>query len=306
MKIDEGKPLYRVRVRGGFSDRNGINVENTQIQYEKFDERTKNVIKNAISEWYDTLYGPEGEYGDNAQYFFKNILRKAYARFVDGQTLIEYDDFFKIIHSTIDNGRYDEVLSLIEYIAQFWEKGPMSQYIEAIGNEAGFEENPTHFIYHYFNEIFEKEYVGYRFVNDIIAQITDENEIDTIEQASNTEFDVINEHIQKAIHLISDREHPDYENSIKESISAVEAMCVLIIGEKGTLGDALKRLENKGVAIHPSLKSAFQKLFGYTSDANGIRHAGDIGGSTSTFEEAKFMLVSCSAFINYLTGVRAD
>ena len=51
------------------------------------------------------------------------------------------------------------------------------------------------------------------------------------------------------------------------------------------------------------MKEAFGKLYGYTSDANGIRHAGDIGGPSSTFEEAKFMLVSCSAFINYLIGV---
>lgn len=54
------------------------------------------------------------------------------------------------------------------------------------------------------------------------------------------------------------------------------------------------------------MKSAFEKLYGYTSDANGIRHAGNIGGNSSTFEEAKFMLVSCSAFINYLIGVLAD
>lgn len=79
----------------------------------------------------------------------------------------------------------------------------------------------------------------------------------------------------------------------------------MIIGKKGTLGEAIKHLENKGVNIHPSLKAAFLKLFGYTSDAKGIRHAGDIGGASSTFEEAKFMLVSCSAFVNYLTGLCA-
>ena len=50
---------------------------------------------------------------------------------------------------------------------------------------------------------------------------------------------------------------------------------------------------------------AFNMLYGYTSDANGIRHAGNIGGPSSTFEEAKFMLVSCSAFVNYLIAVSA-
>ena len=86
-------------------------------------------------------------------------------------------------------------------------------------------------------------------------------------------------------------------------------MCQIIIdpdGKEATLGNMLKKLENKGIEIHGALKSAFEKLYGYTSDANGIRHAGDLGGASSTFEEAKFMLVSCCAFINYLIAVNAD
>ena len=107
-------------------------------------------------------------------------------------------------------------------------------------------------------------------------------------------------HINKAIELFSNKQSPDYENVIKESITAVETMCSIIVGNKTTLGEALKELEDNGVNIHPSLKTAFSKLYGYTSDGNGIRHAGDIGGKNSTFSEAKFMLISCSAFVNYL------
>ncbi len=40
------------------------------------------------------------------------------------------------------------------------------------------------------------------------------------------------------------------------------------------------------------------KLYGYSSDEDGIRHAileeKEIG-----FDEAKFMLVACSGFVNY-------
>ena len=32
----------------------------------------------------------------------------------------------------------------------------------------------------------------------------------------------------------------------------------------------------------------------------------DIDGPDSTFEEAKYMLVSCSAFINYVMAVQSD
>ena len=98
---------------------------------------------------------------------------------------------------------------------------------------------------------------------------------------------------------MANRKSPDYRNSIKEAISAVEAICNLITGEKrATLGQALKRIEEK-VSLHPALKNAFSNLYGYTSDAEGIRHA-LLDEPNLGFEEAKFMLVSCSAFINYL------
>lgn len=75
-------------------------------------------------------------------------------------------------------------------------------------------------------------------------------------------------------------------------------MCqILTKNSKATLGDALKSLKDK---IHPAMKGAFEKLYGYTSDANGIRHANGLGEGDSTFEEAKYMLISCSAFVNYL------
>ena len=57
-----------------------------------------------------------------------------------------------------------------------------------------------------------------------------------------------------------------------------------------------------GVQIHPAMKQGFLKLYGYTSDKGGIRHAEGLFESDVTFEEAKYMLVSCCAFINYLIG----
>ena len=53
------------------------------------------------------------------------------------------------------------------------------------------------------------------------------------------------------------------------------------------------------MAIHAALRQAFEKLYGYTSDADGIRHA-MMEGSDVQSEDAKFMLVSCSAFTTYV------
>ena len=152
------------------------------------------------------------------------------------------------------------------------------------------------------NEVLVKENSGYRMIKGIIASITNESEIESLKKAMSTKYDTVNTHFKKALELYSKRKNPDYENSIKESISAIEALCCIITetkGGKATLGKALKKLKDKGVYIHPAMENAFLALYGYTSDGNGIRH-GSIGESNVEQEDAKFMLVSCSAFANYL------
>lgn len=153
-----------------------------------------------------------------------------------------------------------------------------------------------------FNRILEDEVAAYRILDDMVIPITSKSELSTIEDAINIKYDSVKIHISKALNLFSDRKIPDYENSIKESISAVEAMCCIITGLTGgnaTLGKALKKLKDSGVYIHSAMESAFSSLYGYTSDEKGIRHGG-IDFTNAPSEDAKYMLVSCSAFVNYL------
>jgi len=153
------------------------------------------------------------------------------------------------------------------------------------------------------NVVLEEELSGYRFVGRQIAPITSEEAIATIEQALQPVHGLqpVTVHLRQALSLFSDRKQPDYRNSIKEAISAVEAACRLVArNPKATLGEALKVLAPR-VPVHPALSGAFEKLYGYTSDANGIRHA-LLDESNLEQEDALFMLVSCSAFINYLTA----
>lgn len=153
-----------------------------------------------------------------------------------------------------------------------------------------------------YNEVFEQEKAGYRIVSGEIAPITNEGEIETIEQSTNTAFESVNQHMQKALNFYADIKEPDYENSIKESISAVEAMCCIITGMSGansSLGKTIKKLKENGIHIHSSMENAFSSLYGYTSDEDGIRHGG-IDFKNAPAEDAKYMLISCSAFVNYL------
>lgn len=75
--------------------------------------------------------------------------------------------------------------------------------------------------------------------------------------------------------------------------------CIIAEDPKATLGEALKKLEGKGVKIHKAFQNAMASLYGFTSDTGGIRHGSiDFAGASS--EDAKYMLISCSAFVNYL------
>ena len=71
---------------------------------------------------------------------------------------------------------------------------------------------------------------------------------------------------------------------------------------KITLGAGLKILGLD--SVHQSLKEAWLKMYGWTSDESGIRHSLTTGADPG-FAAARYMLVACSAFVNYLIA-RSD
>lgn len=154
------------------------------------------------------------------------------------------------------------------------------------------------------NQLFERENYAYRMnkkTGDII-EVTSDCEIESINEALSHPVDSIRIHLETAMKLLSAaQKFPDYRNSVKESISAVEVYC-RTVAHCSTLGEALKKLENNGVVINATMKEGFDKLYGYTNDKRtGIRHALMEGTNVPTSDEAIYMLVVCSAFINYLT-----
>ncbi len=152
------------------------------------------------------------------------------------------------------------------------------------------------------NQEFKRLNFAYRIVADQVIDITSEEEMGSVDQAIKESPSNIQMHLSKAVEMYAQKPEGDYRNSIKESISAVEAYCREKTGDKD-FGDALKNLKKNGLIIPPVLETAFEKLYAYTNQpTTGIRHAlmDETEIYTPKAEEAMFMLVSCSAFINYL------
>ena len=274
---------FKPRVRGSFSDRNGYAKINVEIQKNSLDERTRNGIVNL----FDYILS-ECELRGKKEFCYKYIYKNIFCVTNDEIPYHGYEKRIPIVEGLKRSWAYYDVFSFLESLLEW--------YVATMGEK----------IYNLFNELFEKECVGYRFVGCKITDIIDDLEIEEVEEALNNKYSACKNSIKKALDFLYNRENPDYPNSVKESISAVEAMCNIILGvDNATLGGALKHLEDSGVEIHGSMKKAFASLYGYTSDQSGIRHNTGIDDKT-TFAEAKYMLVSCSAFVNYLLQVHED
>lgn len=267
-----------------FSEKFGYKKEKT-IQYETVSEELRNRIWNLF-------YQSEIKDG--------GLSSKRLGIALNGGRTIEekiVDRFGLLVRHT---GKQTAEEQLKERVLKFFRWYEVFDFIEV--HLSFLEDDERTIRAKQYNELLEQEKSGYRIVCGEIAPITNEMEISAIEKSADTKFLSVNQHIRKALDLYADIQSPDYENSVKESISAVESICCIITGLSGadaTLGKTVKKLKDNGIHIHSAMEQAFIKLYGYTSDEDGVRHGG-IDFNNVPAEDAKYMLVSCSAFVNYL------
>ncbi len=158
------------------------------------------------------------------------------------------------------------------------------------------------------NSVLKAESAGYYIINSMVTPITNQIEITEIEQAANNPVTEVNNHLNTALQMLSSKTNPDPRNSIKESISAVEAL-LKKIGEddKAVLDSALKKIKRKNPKlIDAKLGNIIQKLWDFSNDASGVRHASVEGKTVTNSDDAKFLLVICSAIVNYLIVKHGD
>lgn len=151
------------------------------------------------------------------------------------------------------------------------------------------------------NRVFIEEACGVRFLGIYLSPIVDEVEVNEIEDAlANTDSIVtVKKHLKSALRHLSDRKEPDYNNSIKESISALEALGRLIANKpNATLSQVIEDIEKK-TKINAKLKTGMKSLYDWSNDASGVRHANK-GDESENFDTAKLALVLCSGIVNYL------
>ncbi|OAV75640.1 hypothetical protein Barb7_00722 [Bacteroidales bacterium Barb7] len=265
-----------------FSERYGYVQPSAVLIREKLTDE----LQNAICTAYDSLAFQEG-------FVYTSMEKHLWCYFLN-KRLADFENRWGTPNVVVVSFLYDSTRE--------WYKK-----LDMIEATIDYLKNKAHGCYsslvEYLNHEFKRLNFAYRIVNDQIVEVTSEEEILTIESALNNSSDSVKEHFQTALELLSKRPDGDYRNSIKESISAVEAFTREITGEK-TLN--FKKMESKGITIPPVLRKSFESLYGYTNDSSvGARHPLLENSNVPDADEAIFMLVACSAFINYLTKKRS-
>ena len=271
--------------RKRYSERNGYKSVSDTIILRSIPLPVQNAICSCFDRLYRYIQSCLGEryYWDLQRYLWTNYLNEREGKYDYGSNLV-----IELLSSGYEwYDKFDIIEDALYYLQH-----KLHTSVPGV--------NCFDYLKNNLNGEFERLNVGHRVVDEYIVDIVSDSEIASVEQAISQSEESIKEHFQNALMLYAQRPDPDYRNSIKESISALESYCRIKTGES-TLGKALNKLEKAGIKIHPKLKSAFDKLYEYTNDGDtGIRHALIEGDAVPTHAEAMFMLVSCSAFVNYL------
>ncbi len=288
--------------KASFSERYGHEPIRESFQIESMDEPLRNGLWSLLKIhcWnhveYSSGYSGYSDIGDN--------YRRSYNHRSSGKAKIKilcerlwFGYYKKPLDDLSDD--WEKVLAELrrDFFACKWNE--VYDFIQFVGNNY---EKP------YFkddfmkvcNNLLEKEMSAYRFVGGVITRITEQPEMDAIEQAIETSEGPVADHLKRSLELLSDRKSPDYRNSVKESISAVESLLAITLeNNKGKFSQLIKKLEGE-IDLHPALGKAFSNLYGYASNEGGIRHALKEAGRNVDFNDAKFMIVVCSAFTSFV------
>lgn len=273
-----------------FSERNGY-VKNL-VQHEAMDQRLVNALWSVVHDLIEEVRAHwlhrklSDRYVDN--------MRITWVEFFGGaRDQINYTNALTSLRAAFYRLTWNQVYDFVEYFAKstLW---TTSDLVKA------------------FNVALEREHSAYRVSDDgNVIEVTDKGQLAAINLATEDTSGLpsVHKHLASAQACYSQRDESGYRNCIKESISAVETLVGLILEDTPTLGEGLSKLGKTKLGLHPGLREAWKKIYGYASERPGVRH-GSAGEAESdgpvTSGEALFMLVSCSAFATYVIELAAN
>lgn len=273
-----------------FSQRIGLKPIDPPLQIDELNDELRSTLWNIFYNGFYSNYDSPNRAGDSKKYY--NALKIIWFRFLK-KPIDEIDDLYKyqitsMFKSIFLQGDWARIYEFYEYLLA-----------ENFGSISVDREQYQRTLNFHLNENLS----GFRMIDFVFVPLTNSHEINEVESLNEKtkieKLATINSHLKSSISLLSNKNNPDYRNSIKESISMIESIARIIYPEANTLGKALKRLKDQNI-LDSTLILGFEKLYGYSNGKDGIRHALLESSQNISREDAQYFLISCSAFTNYI------
>ena len=261
-----------------FRQRMGLDLRDV-LQIDIMDQKTKNRLYNVLNSFMHSRYNTY--LSTELTFHIANVLGLK----TGGNQYYEQ----KLLPSIFDKYDYSYIYSILEYA--YMEIEEEEKFIEAI------------------NGVLEREKCNYRMNPEgEFIKVSDDNELELLEKASNSNINPVDEHMKKAITEYSQRTSDiNYDTVCHEAIKAVESLAKSVLGDSykdKTLSQCKGELRDQ-LNIPPFVMAPLDKIW-EMSNQEGIRH-----GKKETADaivigepEAYYILMSCSSFINYVLKIQ--
>ncbi len=271
-----------------FSQRYGYEPLPEPMRLEQISDDLRREIWNVIR---DRLlkhrkYFASYYFDDQANRFSERVLGKLRG-LPEDQISTDYEKILSSFKQAALQGKFNRVLDLVEILVNDRDATEkLKERLRELFEHSAYRLDTSQRPYRFFPQTSKEQ-------SEAVRQ--------AIETLRHGGMDGASTHLRQAAENINAGQ---YGNSITDSIHAVESVARLLDPRASqTLSPALNSLEKAGLLKHPALKEAFKKLYGYTNDEQGIRHALlDKGSPDVGLDEAMFMFGACASFAAYLVS----
>lgn len=274
-----------------FSQRHGYAELPAPMHLEEISDDLRREIWNVTREILMSMRGISMVGENFLDYEGRRFVERVLGRFLkapEDDVSTDYHEVLVVFKSQILQRDFHEVLDLVEIISDVEESGRFRDRVAECFERHGAA---------YWLDVSRPPFQFVPRSSEAQGHAT-RKAIETIREDG---MDGADTHLRHAAAHLNARRFAD---SVRESIHAVESVARMVDPKaKRTLGPALSSLERAGVIRHKALKEAFAKLYGYTNDAQGIRHSLlDKESPDVDLDEAMFMFSACASFAAYLAS----
>ena len=199
-----------------FSERVGARKPRSVMQGRSLDRETRNLLWNAV----ERAVPPRGRTMTSGRRTWMELLyREIWSDFLK----LPLDDMpsepnvRQVFKSVITENAWYEAYDLLEFILAA-KHAPKPEFERDVAR------------------VLEEELAGFRLLDGELVELTEEEEIEAVSAVLRDtdvpRFQPARIHIKAAVRLLSDRANPEYRNSMKEAISAVEAAVWRLTGTR--------------------------------------------------------------------------